>query len=383
MLFKVSLYISLSVFVIGVIYHLASWFLRDIGTGDKSIPSSARFLAAMKGILGAVFSGKIFPLIRALIIDVLLQLRILKDRSDPLLWPMHMFIFVGFLMLLLMHALGSILTSSIFSDYQSTLNPFMFLRNLFGLSVVIGLVLAIVRRRITGKVRLRTTGMDYIVILLLTTIIVFGYLHEGSKIGSYASYQLMVEEYADATDEDEFRALEAYWVKNFGVVSPKTHVSTSAEILEKGRDVDEVSCASCHSLPQWAFISYGASRIMRPVARLMDRAQVPNLFWTIHFLAGFVGLAYLPFSKMFHMFATPISLLVAAGGGGDEEEAPNAATRQVIELVGCSHGGTCHSECPIRQKRQDRIDRTAPFGPSLDNLGEKSWVDLGCRSFET
>jgi hypothetical protein len=121
---------------------------------------------------------------------------------------------------------------------------------------------------------------------------------------------------------------------------------------------------------------------MKPVAPGMDRAGVPNLLWTIHFLACFVGLAYLPFSKMFHMFATPISLLLAAGVGNDEEQPPNAATRQVIELVGCSHGGTCHPECPVRQKRQERIDRTEPFGPSLDHLDEKSWVDLGCRSFE-
>jgi nitrate reductase gamma subunit len=294
---------------------------------------------------------------------------------------MHILIFAGFTLLLLMHALGSVLTRSLFPDYQPTLNPFLFLRNLFGVLVFIGLILAVVRRASPRKDRVKTTGMDCTVIVLFVIIMVSGFLLEATKISSYSIYRQMVEDYATVANPEERKALEAYWVSNFGLVSPAVKGSSSSQVLAKGKETHEVSCASCHSQPQAAFISYPLSRLMKPVALGMDEAGFPNALWIIHFLACFVGLAYLPFSKMFHVFATPVSLLVASVKG--EKEDPAAlATRKVIELDGCSHGGTCHLDCPVRQKRQERINLTDPFGPEVDFIGEKSWKDLGCRSFQ-
>jgi nitrate reductase gamma subunit len=337
--------------------------------------------AAVKGFLGAMFSGRIFVLLKAFVVDVLLQLRILRDKEDRMLWVMHILIFAGFTLLLLMHALGSVLTRTLFPDYQSTLNPFLFLRNLFGVLVFVGLILAVVRRASLRKDRVKTTGMDTIVIVLFVIIMVSGFFLEGTKINSHAVYRQMVEEYATVANPAERKALEAYWVKNFGVVSPGAKEPFSQEILDKGKEAHEVSCASCHSEPQAAFVSYPLSRLMKPAALGMDRAGLPNALWIIHFIACFVGLAYIPFSKMFHIIATPVSLLVASAGG--EKEDPAAlATRKVIELDGCSHGGTCHLECPVRQKRQERINLTDPFGPEGDFIGEKSFQELGCRSFQ-
>jgi hypothetical protein len=247
--------------------------------------------------------------------------------------------------------------------------------------VFVGLILAVVRRASLRKDRVKTTGMDTIVIVLFVIIMVSGFFLEGTKINSHAVYRQMVEEYATVANPAERKALEAYWVKNFGVVSPGAKEPFSQEILDKGKEAHEVSCASCHSEPQAAFVSYPLSRLMKPAALGMDRAGLPNALWIIHFIACFVGLAYIPFSKMFHIIATPVSLLVASAGG--EKEDPAAlATRKVIELDGCSHGGTCHLECPVRQKRQERINLTDPFGPEGDFIGEKSFQELGCRSFQ-
>jgi nitrate reductase gamma subunit len=381
MFFDVTLYLALVVFGIGTAIRIISWFRRDVGIGEKGIPASARLGAAVKGFLGAMFSGRIFVLLKAFVVDVLLQLRILRDKEDRMLWVMHILIFAGFTLLLLMHALGSVLTRTLFPDYQSTLNPFLFLRNLFGVLVFVGLILAVVRRASLRKDRVKTTGMDTIVIVLFVIIMVSGFFLEGTKINSHAVYRQMVEEYATVANPAERKALEAYWVKNFGVVSPGAKEPFSQEILDKGKEAHEVSCASCHSEPQAAFVSYPLSRLMKPAALGMDRAGLPNALWIIHFIACFVGLAYIPFSKMFHIIATPVSLLVASAGG--EKEDPAAlATRKVIELDGCSHGGTCHLECPVRQKRQERINLTDPFGPEGDFIGEKSFQELGCRSFQ-
>jgi hypothetical protein len=180
---------------------------------------------------------------------------------------------------------------------------------------------------------------------------------------------------------EERKALEAYWVANMGVISPEVKEPLPQEVVARGKDVHEMSCVSCHSKPQSAFISYPLSRSMKSVALSLDGAGVPKALWIIHFMACFVGLAYLPFSKMFHVIATPVSLLVAFAGAEKEDPAV-LATRKVIELDGCSHGGTCHLECPVRQKRQERINMTEPFGPEWDFIGQKSPKELGCRSYQ-
>ncbi|MCK4782565.1 MAG: respiratory nitrate reductase subunit gamma, partial [Desulfobacteraceae bacterium] len=242
MLFNIALYVSLVIFVIGLIYKLWTWFHKDVGMGEKEISAYKRLFSAIKGILATVFSGKILTLIKVFVLDVILQLRILKDSEDRILWIMHILIFVGFILLLLMHALGNIVTSYLFPEYQSTLNPFLFLRNLLGLFVIVGLLLAIVRRASLKRGQFRTTGMDYYVIVILALIVISGFLLEAAKISSYSAYQRMVEDYASATEDSEVQALEAFWVVNFGVVSPKIQMPSSAEMLVQGKELHEMSC---------------------------------------------------------------------------------------------------------------------------------------------
>ena len=59
-----------------------------------------------------------------------------------------------------MHALDQYVTKKLFSEYASTLNPFLFLRNLFGAMVLLGLVLALWRRISDRVMRLTTRGGD-------------------------------------------------------------------------------------------------------------------------------------------------------------------------------------------------------------------------------
>ncbi|MEN8188763.1 MAG: 4Fe-4S dicluster domain-containing protein [Thermodesulfobacteriota bacterium] len=76
--------------------------------------------------------------------------------------------------------------------------------------------------------------------------------------------------------------------------------------------------------------------------------------WWVHIIACLFGLAYLPFSKMFHMITTPLSLL--ANAVMDENSDPaNIATRQVMELDACTHCNTCSRHCSV--------------GVARDNLG--------------
>ncbi|HEN20832.1 MAG TPA: 4Fe-4S dicluster domain-containing protein, partial [Desulfobacteraceae bacterium] len=342
MSFSILLYISLSIFVLGLIYKISTWFSQKIGISVKDITTSQRVFACIKGILGVVLSRRIMVLIRVFIVDVLFQYRILKE--DFLRWLAHMLIYGGFMLLLLMHALEKIITVNLFSDYYSTINPFFFLRDLFGLMVIAGICIALYRRFILKVPRLRTNGMDIYAIIILCVIMVSGIFLEGAKIISYSEYQNMVEDYSDSSDEEDLKALESLWVKEFGVVSPRVKGPFDEEIIERGRELHEMSCAACHSSPKWAFTGFAAGKLLKPGAYMLDNAGGVNFLWYLHILACFVGLAYLPFSKMLHIIASPISLL--ANSVMDSKSASaNVATRQIMELDACTHCGTCSLYC--------------------------------------
>ena len=345
MFYDIALYVSLAIFGIGMIYKISNWFRRSIGINPSNITTSKRVSAAVKGILGTVFSGKIFILIKVFFVDVILQIRIL--REDFLRWLMHMLIYGGFMLLLLMHALDGIITEALFSEYASTLNPFMFLRDLFGFMVIVGIGIAIYRRIVMKVPRLKTNPMDSYAIIILAIIMLSGIFLEATKITSHTRYQEMVEEYADTDDEEELRTLESFWVQNFDIVSPTIKGPFEEEVLAEGAEIHDMSCAACHSRPGSAFIGYAVAKITKPISLGLDRANMPTLLWYLHFLACFVGMAYLPFSKMFHIFASPVSLLANAVMEKEKSEPANIATRQVMELDACTHCGTCSRRCSV------------------------------------
>ncbi len=344
MFYDVALYISLAIFGIGLIYKVSTWFRYTIGTDAADISTSARVLAALKGIILTLLSSKILDLLKVFVLDVLLQIKVL--RQDRLRWAMHMCIYLGFMLLLLFHALDNIITAALFEDYYSTVNPFLFLRDLFGIVIILGVAIAIYRRFILKVPRHITSAMDIYAIIILAIIMFSGFLHKGTKITSYTRYQDMVEEYTIETDEEELRALESYWVAKFGVVSPNVKGPFDAEILELGEEAHD-ACVDCHSRPQWGFTSYAAAKITKPVALGLDKADVSTILWYIHFLACFIGLAYLPFSKFFHMFTSPLSLLANAVMDPEKSDPANIATRQILELDACMHCGTCSVQCRV------------------------------------
>ncbi len=68
--------------------------------------------------------------------------------------------------------------------------------------------------------------------------------------------------------------------------------------------------------------------------------------WWLHIFLSLLGLALLPFGKMFHMFTTPLSLL--ANAVMDENSDPaNIATKQMMELDACTRCDTCSKHCSV------------------------------------
>ncbi len=345
MVFDILLYTSLTIFISGLIFKISTWFTRKIGIFAYQVTAAERVSAAAKGILITIFSPKILVLIKVFILDVALQLRIL--REDFLRWLMHMLIFWGFILLVGMHALETVISEPLFSNYYSTVNPFMFLRDLFGFMVIIGIVIAIYRRFILKVPRLSTSAMDRYAIIIVAAVILSGVFLEGLKITSHGEFMRMVQDYAGLEDEDEIQALESFWVQQFGLVSPNIEGPPEDEALDWGEEIHAESCMECHSRPQAAFTGYVASKIVRPVAVALDRRGGVTFLWYIHILACFIGLAYLPFSKMFHIFTTPLSLMAGAVMDRETSTPANIATRQAMELDACMHCGTCSLRCSV------------------------------------
>ena len=342
-MFDYLFYSALVIFLLGLIYKISTWFTRKIGILGKDITTAHRLKSAFSGIAGVLFSLKIIALAEAVVLDILLQRRLFKE--SVLRWLAHILIFYGFMLLLLMHALESVVSEALFSDYYATVNPFFFLRDFFGVMVLAGVILAAVRRYIIKPRRLRSGGLDHYAIMIVALIMLSGFSLEALKITSHSEFIRMVEDYAGLDDEDEIEALETLWVKEYGTISPTIEAPFDAELVEAGREVHESSCMDCHAPAPYAFTGFAAARLIKPLALWLDERDGVNLLWYVHIIACFIGLAYLPFSKMFHLLATPISLLSSRVMDPANSLPANIITRQIIELDACTHCGSCSLGC--------------------------------------
>lgn len=256
MLYELTLWVSLAIFLFGLLYKMSGWFrfTVDMKTRTESSPDAGRFVTAVKGVLVTLFSSKIVPLITVLIKDVLLQLRILNE--DRLRWIMHILIFIGFMFLFFFHALDKIIITSIHDPFYLLPNPYLLVP---GCMVLAGVGIAFYRRQILKVPRLKTTPVDRYALAIIAAIILTGMIMEFMKLTSYTHHQK---------------------------------------------------------------------------------------FWNIHVYACLFGLAYLPFSKLFHMFTTPLSLMANAVMDKNSDPA-NIRTRQMMELDACTRCGTCSNRCSV------------------------------------
>jgi len=342
-MFDYLFYTSLTVFLLGLIYKISTWFTRKIGVFGNNITTVQRVQSAAQGLFHTIFSSKLLVLLKTLVLDVLLQYRTLKENFTR--WLAHMLIFYGFILLLLMHALQGVVSEAIFSGYYPTINPFFFLRDFFAAMVLAGVILAAIRRYLAKPRRLRTAGMDHYAILIVAVIMLSGITLEGFKIASYSEFERMVEDFARLDDEDEIQALETVWVKDYGTVSPNIEAPFDAELIESGREVHENSCLDCHASAKWAFNGFATAKLIKPAALWLDQKNGITVMWYIHIIACFIGLAYLPFSKMFHLIATPLSLMANRVMDPAKSLSANILTRQIMELDACTHCGSCSLNC--------------------------------------
>lgn len=339
--FNILFSFSLIVCLLGLAFQFFKWFSGGISPLGSPTAGS-RFSGGLMAVISTIFSPKIISLVRGFFVDVLFQKRIF-DKSKYR-WVTHTLIFIGFILLFLFHALSGTVSESLFADYQSTLNPFLFLRNFFGLMVLVGVGLAVYRRIKLQPQRLKSNSSDWTALVFVGTIILSGFLLEASKMSSYNTYMGMVDEYA-AVDEEEAEALEAFWVAENGLVSPNISAPPSPELIEAGMEVNSDSCAECHVSNKNGFVSYSFAAVGGSMLGFDGGAFQVNFFYLLH-IASCIGLlCWLPFSKMFHMVSAPVSLLIKNVTEDNYAGLSANLNSQMVGLSACTHCGSCSVEC--------------------------------------
>lgn len=348
MLFHTSLYLSLFICLGGLLWRMKNWLSIDIGSEDPG-SLAQRATAAVKGMTRIAFSRRLLAVGTALLRDVLLQVHLFK--AHPLRWLMHILLFWGFGLLVLLHAFDDSITLRLFPDYASTLNPFFFLRNLLGALVLAGLLIAMGRRLLSASLKRVTSTIDALPLALLAAIMGSGFLLEAAQIVSEPLFDEMVADYHGSDDAQEIAALKAIWAREYHVVfNPPAEIT--AELLSMGADLNEESCMACHSRPTAAFGSLPFALLAKPIAPLLNELRADVMLWHLHYLICFFGLALLPFTKFLHLVTTPLTLAlraaeVAARPTAGKTASFNRKTQRALALDGCTHCGACSRRCSV------------------------------------
>jgi hypothetical protein len=250
--------VSLILFIVGIGATLTFWFQGTVG--DPSFSRHEKLSYIGEKAWQVIFSKKMLTLLKVFAVDVLLLRRILKESVSR--WTIHSLIYLPFFLRFLIGLILLLLSVAFPMSPQVAVlldknYPFIaFTYDFLGLCIIIGIIGAIMRR-VQGKTQKAvTSGQDYVVLGLVGAILLTGFLVEGMRI-------LL------------------------------TAIPLSA------------------ALP--SFMGYPISLLL---SLFSVRWEVVYPYgWYIHAIFTGALVAYLPFSKMFHILVSPLVLLIKAAVG--------------------------------------------------------------------
>lgn len=244
------------VFILGLFYNAMVWMEGRLSGVDADAPRSAKLSASMRRFLGAVFSRDFARQLRTFISESLL-LRKLRGVSRAR-WLFHALILFGFAGTLLLDIITVVCMDIL--RYQPFIDPLgwgkVWIRDfgfeLFGLMLLIGLLAASARRFIRRPKQLVTGGEDVASILFLLIVVLSGFILEGISMAS------------DMPGHD---------------LSPA----------------------------EYSFVGLAFAQVLPSVS-----AQVYEQLWLVHAAVSFALIAFIPFSKLFHVLASPLAVQLGA-----------------------------------------------------------------------
>jgi heterodisulfide reductase subunit C len=350
----------------GTFWRMGRWCFVNLGPEAAEHSPHQRLKKMPGAICSVVLSRHGWTLGKSLLLDVALQRQI--ARKSLLRWIMHMGLFYGVLLLIVMHALDDLILTGWIDEYASTLNPFMFLRNLLGLLVLAGLLIAMVRRRRLKVLKRFSNTRDCLLLVLLATIVLSGVTLEATQIISESLFDEMVMDYWGSQDPDEIAPLKAFWAEQYHVVF-SSPVAKDAAALDSGRQLHIDYCRDCHARPRSAFMAFAVAKAIKPAGAWLNGKEISQWLWYFHYLTSCLALAYLPFGKLFHLFSVPISLAVRSVSEAAGNRAENRPVRRALGLDACTHCGVCSQHCSVAPIFQVIDNPTILPSEKIDEIG--------------
>ena len=81
MIFQTALYASLALCALGLVWRISAWFRVRIGPDARKVTLSQRVAAVFRGTASALFSRRVFHILGAFFLDVLLQRRLFAHEK--------------------------------------------------------------------------------------------------------------------------------------------------------------------------------------------------------------------------------------------------------------------------------------------------------------
>jgi len=225
--------------------------------------------------------------------DVFFQVKIFK--INPLRWLIHVLFFFSFLELFFIGSIGNKLTKAGIWTVTKDTAWFAFLNDFCGLVVLGGLALMLLKRFVFRNIQLINTPGEIVPLFWLLVIVITGYFVEGLRL-----------------------------------------------LMEL-------------SLPEsakYAFMGNLAGAIMSPLN--LDWTKSHSTVWCIHVLITFGFIAYIPYSKLFHMLSSPLSIFLSSsnpfpslpeGSLAEEKSINRFSVKELIEIDACTNCGECLVWC--------------------------------------
>ncbi len=243
-------WVGVGVFGLGMLVTASLWLQGSV-VGQRGLSLTKRLWRLLVAFLDLITTPSLFILLWSLIMDGILHRKLF--RKNKVQWLAHACMFMGMTLRMLFGAVTWLLTllaptwplTLALIDKNSPAVAIFY--DSLGLAVIVGAVLAIVRRYARKDPQLITGGQDTVAIALLGAIFAMGFVVEGARI---------------------------------------------------------LATALRPELAAFSFAGFLISSILRLIP--LDWASIYGPLWYVHAILVTAFFAYLPFSKFIHVLIGPI-----------------------------------------------------------------------------
>ncbi len=241
---------ALAIFAYGAFTKLSFW-LSGPADAEALDDTPLGLRGAWRAVASVIFSRRVFRIAADIFLDAILGRRLF--RLSKARWTIHALMLYGFLALLLGDVAATWLSFK--GEYIKDDPALALLFEFGGLSIIVGVTLAIGRRLFLREERLRGVAGDYGAPALMALVVATGYLTE--------AFRLLAEEVPAAAAKYSFAGSALAGV----IGSPGT---------------------------DWVFAH--------------------DSMWLLHAILSFAFIAYIPYGKFFHFMVAPLVAGMNAAG---------------------------------------------------------------------